>query len=209
MLQVNHANSTPSSLVFVGWSDPPSGRTNRLACRALGVDELVVGHDEVRAIGDVEATLNVNPVPHQLVDLGKERLGVKHDPVPDGASNAGMKDSAGDLVKNEGVVADVNGMARIRAALVPHDPVGPLGQHVNELALAFVAPLGAHDNDGSRLRIEHRLLLPPVAPVRSARLVRCEMARWRPYNALEVPWRGGARLAVRRHKKTPRPLAGR
>ena len=37
-------------------------------------------------------------------------------------------------------------MARIVAALEPHDHVRLLGQPIDDLALALVAPLGAHDN---------------------------------------------------------------
>ena len=44
-----------------------------------------------------------------------------------------------------------HGVPGIRAALIAHDPVGALGEHVDELALAFVAPLRADDDDSSRV----------------------------------------------------------
>ena len=42
-----------------------------------------------------------------------------------------------------GLAVDHQGMAGIVAALEAHHDLGPLGQPVDDLALAFVAPLGA------------------------------------------------------------------
>src|SRR5690606_34234094 len=49
----------------------------------------------------------------------------------------------------EGVllVADHHGVARVVAALVPHDVVDVATEQVGGLALALIAPLGAHEND--------------------------------------------------------------
>ena len=44
------------------------------------------------------------------------------------------------------LAADDERVAGIVTALEPHDDVGLLGQPVDDLALALVAPLGAHDN---------------------------------------------------------------
>jgi hypothetical protein len=38
-------------------------------------------------------------------------------------------------------------MAGIVATLEAHDALCALGQPVNQLALAFITPLGSHDND--------------------------------------------------------------
>jgi hypothetical protein len=39
--------------------------------------------------------------------------------------------------------ADENRVAGVIAALRAHDDVRPLGEHVNNFAFAFIAPLGA------------------------------------------------------------------
>ena len=44
------------------------------------------------------------------------------------------------------LVADADGMAGVGAALVAGDDVGLLGEHVDDLSLAFIAPLGADDH---------------------------------------------------------------
>jgi hypothetical protein len=55
-------------------------------------------------------------------------------------------------------VADVHGVPGIGAALISDDPVGPLGEHVDELPLPLVSPLRADDDDGAPVRIEHDAL---------------------------------------------------
>ena len=71
-----------------------------------------------------------------------------------------MQNAAGDLMKDERFVADVNGVPGIRSALVPYDPSGTLGENVNELALPFISPLRSDDDDSARFRIEHPAALP-------------------------------------------------
>src|SRR5260370_41826204 len=46
-------------------------------------------------------------------------------------------------------------MAGVGPALVAHHQIGALGEHVDDLALALVAPLGADDDDAVCLRSEH------------------------------------------------------
>jgi hypothetical protein len=109
----------------------------------------------MRAIADVEAPLDVDAVLDQLVDLGGEGVGIEHDAIADRAAHPRMEDPARDLVEDEALVADVDRVAGVRAALVAHDPVRALGHHVDELALPFVAPLRADDDDGAVIAIEH------------------------------------------------------
>jgi hypothetical protein len=53
------------------------------------------------------------------------------------------------------MIAEVHGVTGIRATLVPHDPVRPFGEDVDQLAFPFVAPLGANDDDGAIRPSEH------------------------------------------------------
>ncbi len=43
----------------------------------------------------------------------------------------------------------------VRPALVPHDPVGTLGQNVDQLPLPLISPLRADDDDGPGVGVEH------------------------------------------------------
>ena len=58
-----------------------------------------------------------------------------------------MQDAARNLVKHEADVAQIDGVPRVRAALVADDPVRALGEHVDQLAFALVTPLRADDDD--------------------------------------------------------------
>ena len=83
----------------------------------------------------------------ERVELGDQHLEIDDAAVADDARDA-ADDAArqgADLVR---LVADHDGVACVRAALVAAHDVGVLGEQVDDLALAFVAPLRAH-NHGS------------------------------------------------------------
>lgn len=49
-------------------------------------------------------------------------------------------------MQNEALVADDDGVAGIRAALITRDAIRALAEAINNFALAFIAPLGADDD---------------------------------------------------------------
>src|SRR5205085_7043441 len=57
-------------------------------------------------------------------------------------------DPARDLADLERLAIRDDGMARVRAALVAADEIRVLGEQVDDLALALVAPLRTHDDSG-------------------------------------------------------------
>ena len=114
MLEVQHTNATAPNLVFVRWTDPPPRRSDRFARGALRVHELVIRHNEVRTIADVEAPLHVHAVLYQLVDLSKKRLGIEHDAIPNRAAHTGLQDPAWDLMQYEGTLAKIDGVTSVR-----------------------------------------------------------------------------------------------
>jgi hypothetical protein len=153
--QVEHPHTAPRDLVLVRWSDAATGRADLLARRTLAVEQLVIRHDQMGAIAHIKPAGHIHTIGDELLDLIEQRVGIEYDAVADGAANAGMKNPAGDLVEDERATADRYGMARVRAALVSHDPIGPFRDHVDELPFAFVAPLGADDDERADLLIEH------------------------------------------------------
>ena len=66
-----------------------------------------------------------------------------------------MENPAGDLVQDERLVGDVHGVPGIRAPLIAHYPVRALSENVDELAFAFVSPLGADYDNRTCVGIEH------------------------------------------------------
>ena len=70
----------------------------------------------------------------------------ENDAVADVALYACMQDAGGDEVQDGFFAVDDEGMAGVVAALVTHDGARFFGEQVDDFAFAFVAPLGA-DND--------------------------------------------------------------
>jgi hypothetical protein len=115
----------------------------------------VIREHEVSAVADVESPFDVNAVGNETVDFGEQRVRIEHDAVAHRASHARVQDAARNLAQDELRVADVHGVAGVGAALIPHDPVGALGEHIDELSFSLVSPLGADDDERARFGIEH------------------------------------------------------
>src|SRR5450759_2073209 len=155
--QVEDADPAPPKFVLVCRADPASRRADLLAGRALAVDQLVIRQHEMGAIAHIQASLNVDAIRNELVYLREQRLDVQNDSIANRTTYARVENSARNLVEDERLVADVHGVAGIGAALIANYPVGALREDINELALAFVSPLGADDDDGAYVRIEHAI----------------------------------------------------
>ncbi len=97
---------------------------------------------------------DVEPLPAHRLDFVEERPGVDDDAIADDRQFAGAHDPRGQQAQLVFDIADDQGMPGIGAALKADDDIGPLGQPVDDLALALVAPLGADHRD-----IAHIVLL--------------------------------------------------
>ena len=114
----------------------------------------------MRALADVQATRHVDAVSNQPIDLAEQFLGIEHHAVANGAPHTGVHDAARDLVQDDFLVADVHRVSGIRPALIAHHPIGTLGEHVHQLALALITPLGTHHHQRASRRVEHDMTLP-------------------------------------------------
>jgi hypothetical protein len=83
----------------------------------------------------------------QVVDFVGQHAWVDDDAVANHAGLARVQDAARDQVELPGLAFAHDRVPGVVAALEADDHVGALGQQVNDLALAFVAPLGANDHD--------------------------------------------------------------
>ena len=92
--------------------------------------------------------------PHPC-DLRQQRIGIDHDAIADDAELASHQ-PARQQAQLVCLVADHQRMPGVMPALEPDDDIRPAGQPIHDLALAFVAPLGADHGDigHSILRIE-------------------------------------------------------
>ena len=104
--------------------------------------------DQRRVLGDAEiVAADVHPEFLDLGDLVGERPGIDHDAVADHRELALAHHAGGKQRELIGGAVDHQRVAGIVAALEAHHDIGTLGQPIDDLALAFVAPLGADDHD--------------------------------------------------------------
>src|SRR5439155_20159449 len=152
--QVAHPDAAPPVLVLIGGADAAAGRADFLPSFAGPVEELVERERQVRAVRYVELVLRPDAPLTERVELREERLRIEHDAVADQAHRT-LNDPRGNLVQHELPGAGVDRVARVRPALIAHDQIGALGEHVDDLPFAPSAPLGAADPDPVVLRSEH------------------------------------------------------
>ncbi len=146
--QVLHANPDSCRLVGVGRADPAPRRPDLQGAEstlARPVECDVPGHDQVRVAGDEDTPRRRAAASFQLVELGHEHLGVDDATRPDRAGLT-LHDPGRDLPDLVGLLADDDGVAGVRPTLVAADEVGVLGEEVDDLPLALVAPLRADDH---------------------------------------------------------------
>jgi hypothetical protein len=125
----------------------------------------VVGQEQVRAAADADPRLRVDAASRQRVQLLEELERVQHHAVAEQAAAPRVQDPRGDLVQDELLLAHVHGVAGVRAALVARDDVDALREHVDDLPLPLVAPLGAHDHGAAMVHLDGvRLSLDAARP---------------------------------------------
>ncbi len=114
--------------------------------------------------------LMATPWPFSFVYLIEEGLRIDHHAVADHRELRGPQHAGRQQRQLVGLAVDDERVAGIVAALEAHDDVGLLRQPVDDLALPFVAPLGADDDNIGHSRVfplqpssyEHDLLEKPA-----------------------------------------------
>ena len=145
--QVADLDADLGVFVRVEGGDAALGGAKGLAAQALllvAVLETVVGHQDLGPLrddqvggGDALAGDGAQLV-HQLLDI-------QCHAVADDVGHMGIEGAGGEDVQGEPAIVVDDGMARVGPALKADDHVGLLCQHVRDLALALVAPVGAYD----------------------------------------------------------------
>ena len=148
--QIRHADDATADLVLVAGPDAAAGGADlgNRGLRLAGPVQLAVErHDEGGVFRD-----------HQVVGIDLDALfadrrhfldqmpGVQHDAVADHRKLAAAHDARGQRVQLVDLAANDERVAGIVAALKAGDHVGPFTEPVDDLALAFVAPLGADNH---------------------------------------------------------------
>ena len=145
--ELGDADSAPGRDRLVGRSDAPQRRADLRVARgrlASRVHQPVPGEDDRRAVRDQQVLADLHARGAHGVDLGEESLEVEDDPRPDDA-DAAPDDPRGQQVEREVLVPELDRVPGVVAAVVPRHDLESVGEEVDELALALVAPLPAQD----------------------------------------------------------------
>jgi len=111
----------------------------------------VVGHDEVGLFADAKpGRRNVYAPGCKVIHLFKKDVRVEHNTIADEADFVFVQYAGRDKVEDGFLALYLDGVTSVVAALKADDNAALGAQHINNLALALVAPLGADDD-----RIRH------------------------------------------------------
>ena len=107
------------------------------------------------ALAEILQPADVDAAPAQAVELADQHRGVDDDAVADHAGLARVEDPGRDQVELERLAVADDRVAGVVAALEADDHRGVLGEQVDDLALALVAPLGPDDHDSRHRRRDY------------------------------------------------------
>ena len=149
--QIGHAQAAAAHLVFVGWADAARGGADLDASRSIfrrEFDHAVVGKDYVSAVRNEEMTVDFHPGLAQSTSLFQERERIEHDAIADDAAATGAQHAAGHELQNKFLAVDDDGVAGVVSAGVTGYNREVFRENVDDLAFAFIAPLGANNHRG-------------------------------------------------------------
>src|SRR5690606_28341185 len=148
--QVAEAHRAARDLVLVGRADAAAGGADGIAAARLFarlVERDMAGKDQRAGRADAQPLARRDALRFQHVEFFGKRHRVQDDAVADEAFDAVTEDAGGNQLKHSLVATDDQGVAGVVAALETHHATGALGEQVDDLALAFITPLGADHDD--------------------------------------------------------------
>ena len=148
MGEVAHPDRAAADLVLVGGADAAARRADLAGARSIfaqAVEVAVDGQDQRARLSDPQDfRRDFDALLADALNLGFERPRIEHDAIADDRRRA-ADDAARQQRELVGLVSHDERVAGVVAALEADHHVGAARQPVDDLALAFVAPLGADD----------------------------------------------------------------
>ncbi len=148
--QIGYAHRAPGDLVFVGRADAaPGGPDGGLAARGLAclVECDVIRKDQRTGRADPQLVAHRHAAGVELGHLLQQGVGRQHHAVADIARHAVVQNPRRNQPQNRLLAVDDERMPGVVAALKAHDVPGAIGEQIDDLALALIAPLAADDDD--------------------------------------------------------------
>jgi hypothetical protein len=101
----------------------------------------------IRGRADLQARANFHAVALEFGDFLLQRRRRQHHAVADQAQRAFAQDARRNQVQDGLLAADDQRVAGVVTALEAHDGADFPGKQIDDLALAFIAPLGTENDD--------------------------------------------------------------
>ena len=144
ILQLPDPVAGAGDFVGVGGTDAPARRADRLVAThplLRLVDQLVIGEDQMGLVTHPEPPFEIVELAHLLHQIGR----ADDDAVADDVDRFGIENSRGNQVQRVLLPVGDDRVAGVVAARETRDHFVLLGQHVDDLAFAFVTPLQSYD----------------------------------------------------------------
>ena len=152
--QVLDSQPDAQRAVGIRRTDATAGRADLTIGQPIlhgAVEGQVVRHDDVRPAAHPEP-IGPDPAALEHRDLVEQDARVEDDPVADDRCHVGMEHARRHEVQLEHLLAQDDRVAGVVPALVADDVGARLGQDVDRLALALVAPLEPDEHGGRHQR---------------------------------------------------------
>ena len=119
-------------------------RVKRVIPRLIERD--MVWQDDRAGLADTHSTARINATFRQHIEFFEQCAGRQHHTVTDQTADILTQDAGRDQMQDGLFTLDNQGVTSIVATLKAHHRVGLVGQQIDNLAFALIAPLGANDN---------------------------------------------------------------
>ena len=165
-------------LVRIEGGDPLFGGAVLLVPQPLlfqGVQFPVPGQQQGSTVRDQQLSgIDGNALGAHVLHLHPQVLHIQRHSVAQDIDHVRAENARGQQVQSESAEIIDDGVAGVPAALITHDDIEPVRQHVHHAAFALIAPVDAHDHTGIHVitpSFPSRRLTPPRSFVRSNTLV--------------------------------------
>jgi hypothetical protein len=149
--EIHQPDGTATDLVFIGRADASTrgaNRGNRVGRLPERIEFTMQRQNQRDVFGDAQILrANRDALSLQLGDFVEERLRIDHHAIADHRQLRRPQHAGRQQRQFVGFAIDDQGVAGIMTALEAYDDVSLLRQPVDDLALPFVAPLGADDDN--------------------------------------------------------------
>ncbi len=141
--EIGNPKTPPARFFFVSRSDTPTRRSDllfRLILRNL-VQQPMIRHHQMRPLTHPDPPLDGDTASLQAVVLFDEAESVDYHTVAQETTLSRVEDPRGNLVQNEFILSDMDGVPGVGPALVTGHHMHVLGEDIDNLALPLITPL--------------------------------------------------------------------